>query len=198
MMIMTIITYSWYFLLGPTLLQANETMLARIVQMAYPFADLLLILCVCSLLSHSIRPSLRPAALLFSLALVILAISDSISTFQTLHGTYVVGELLDVGWPLSYLLIGVAVKSVRLSQLWQPAAGRVGTGEILFITHQQGNANLMALLLAICPDSHCAPVNHLCLCDESQWPPGIGGLSGRYRVDCYGAVAPGGCYQGDN
>lgn len=120
MMLMTIITYSWYFLLGPTLLQANETMLARMVQVAYPFADLLLILCVLLLLSHTIRPSLRPAVVLFSFAMVLLAITDSISTYQMLHGTYVVGELLDVGWPLSYILIGVAVKCVRLVQLWQP------------------------------------------------------------------------------
>ena len=122
MIIMTIITYSWYFLLGPTLLHAHETMLARIVQVAYPFADLLLILCVLLLLSHAIRPSLRPAVLLFSLSLVLLAITDSISNFQTLHGTYAVGELLDALWPLSYILIGVAVKSVRLARLWQPAA----------------------------------------------------------------------------
>ncbi|MHB8599446.1 MAG: bifunctional diguanylate cyclase/phosphohydrolase [Ktedonobacteraceae bacterium] len=127
MMILSVITYSWYFLLGPILLQANETILARIVQVAYPFADLLLILCVLLLLSHTFRPSLRPAVLIFSLALVLLAITDSISNFQMLHGTYVVGELLDAGWPLSFLLFGVAVKSVRLAQIWQPAAGGVGT-----------------------------------------------------------------------
>ncbi len=129
MMIMTIITFSWYFLLGPTLLQANETMLARIVQVAYPFADLLMILCVLLLLSHTIRPSLSTAVLLFSLALVLLAITDSISTFQTLHGAYAAGELLDVGWPLSYILIGVAVKSVRLAQIWQPTAAEDGSTE---------------------------------------------------------------------
>lgn len=119
MIIMTIITYSWYFLLGPTLLHAHETILARIVQVAYPFADLLLILCVLLLLSHAIRSSLRPAVLLFSLSLVLLAITDSVSNFQTLHGTYTVGELLDVLWPLSYMLIGVAVKAVRMARIWQ-------------------------------------------------------------------------------
>ena len=126
MMIMTIITYSWYFLLGPTLLHTHETVVARIVQVAYPFADLMLIFCVVLLLSHTIRPSLRPAVLLFSVALVLLAITDSISNYQLLHGTYAVGELLDTLWPLSYILIGVAVKAVRLARIWQPIAPMAG------------------------------------------------------------------------
>ena len=128
MIIMTIITYSWYFLLGPTLLNADETMLARIIQLLYPLGDLSLILCVCLLLSHTIRPSLRPAVMLFSLAFVLLAITDSVTSYQNLHGTYAVGELIDVCWPFCYMLIGIAVKAVRLTSLLQAGQAAASDG----------------------------------------------------------------------
>lgn len=147
MMIMTIITFSWYFLLGPTMLQANESVGARIVQMAYPFADLLLILCVVMLLSHTIRPSLRPAVWLFSFAFVLLAITDSVTNYQSLHGTYAVGELIDAAWPLSYILIGVAVKAVRMAQLWRTIPEEVGGNTSVSSTIQAATSTLLRLFL---------------------------------------------------
>ena len=33
----TVITFSWYFVLGPTMLQGNETTFAKFVGSAYPF-----------------------------------------------------------------------------------------------------------------------------------------------------------------
>ncbi len=128
MIILTIITFSWYFILGPTLLNTGETMLARIVQLLYPSGDLALILCVCLLLSHTIRPALRPAVRLFSLAFILLAITDSVTGYQNLRGTYAVGELIDACWPFCYMLIGIAVKAVRLTPLLQSGQAEAHDG----------------------------------------------------------------------
>ena len=35
-----VVTFSWYFILGPTLFQGNETLFAKIVGTAYPAAEL--------------------------------------------------------------------------------------------------------------------------------------------------------------
>ena len=46
MMMTAIVTFSWYFVLGPTLLQGSTSLLARMVGTAYPCGDLVLLLCV--------------------------------------------------------------------------------------------------------------------------------------------------------
>jgi hypothetical protein len=46
MILAAIVTFSWFFVLGPTVLQGGETALARVVGTAYPVWDLVLIACV--------------------------------------------------------------------------------------------------------------------------------------------------------
>ena len=121
MILATVLTFSWFFLLGPTLLHTHETMLAKIVESAYPCADFLLITCLLLLLPRVTSPLLRPTVLLFAFALGTLVLTDSLFEYQMLLGTYAVGEVLDVGWPLSILLIALAVKALRETQSWQAA-----------------------------------------------------------------------------
>src|SRR5207249_5893318 len=45
--------------------------------------------------------------------LLIIVAADSIFDYQTLQGTYATGELIDVGWPLGDMLIGLAAYTVR-------------------------------------------------------------------------------------
>jgi two-component system cell cycle response regulator len=119
MILATVITYSWYFLLGPTLLHTHETVLARIVETAYPCADLFLITYLLLILPRVKGPTLRPTVILFALALGTLVLTDSLFDYQTLQGTYAVGEVLDIGWPLSFLLIALAIKALRFTQSWR-------------------------------------------------------------------------------
>ena len=47
LMIMTaVITFSWYFILGPTIQQGSGTLFAKLVEAAYPFSDLVIIFCL--------------------------------------------------------------------------------------------------------------------------------------------------------
>src|SRR5918912_847571 len=66
LMIMTaVLTFSWYFILGPTIAQGGQTPLASGVGLAYPLGDLVLIACLLVLWSRLEEPELRrgPAAL---------------------------------------------------------------------------------------------------------------------------------------
>jgi hypothetical protein len=57
LIIMTaVITFSWYFILGPTMLQGYETNLAKFVGSAYPCFDLILIFCMLLLWFRSSDP----------------------------------------------------------------------------------------------------------------------------------------------
>ena len=46
--------------------------------------------------------------LLLSMGVLVMIVTDSIYAFQTLQGTYVSGGLLDTGWILSFILVGLA------------------------------------------------------------------------------------------
>ncbi|HZH99260.1 MAG TPA: ATP-binding protein, partial [Fimbriimonadaceae bacterium] len=116
LMTMTVaVTFSWYFILGPVVRQGSETVLAKIVAAAYPLADIVLITC---LLILALRPSehaLRRAVYLLALGLILLVVADSIYGYQTLNQSYVTGTILDVGFPVAYMLIGLGALAVRLA-----------------------------------------------------------------------------------
>ncbi|HYP19641.1 MAG TPA: ATP-binding protein [Chloroflexia bacterium] len=83
--------------------------------MAYPLADIVLITC---LLILALRPSeyaLRRAVYLLALGLIFLVVADSIYGYQTLNQSYVTGTILDVGFPVAYMLIGLGALAVRLA-----------------------------------------------------------------------------------
>src|ERR671917_906916 len=70
LMIMTgAVTFSWYFVLGPVIQQATETLLAKVVAAAYPLADIVLIACLVILALRPSERALRRAVYLLALAL---------------------------------------------------------------------------------------------------------------------------------
>jgi signal transduction histidine kinase len=109
------ITFSWYFVLGPTMLQGQETLIAKIVGSLYPFFDLVLIFCVLRLMILSLNPDLWSAVQLLALGFLMIVIADSIYDIMNLQGTYTSG-LQDAGWPLGYMLIGLAVQAITIGR----------------------------------------------------------------------------------
>jgi diguanylate cyclase (GGDEF)-like protein len=172
LMLMTaVVTFSWYFILGPILRQGSETLLAKSVGTAYPLCDLVLIFCLFLLATRSTDAALHMPLRLLASGLLIIVAADSIFDYQTLHGTYATGELIDVGWPLGDMLIGLAaygvrcglarapvqrrpedmsahVASARASPLWQamlPYALVPAVGALALVTwHTRGAAALKA------------------------------------------------------
>src|SRR5215211_3822493 len=108
LMIMTAaLTFSWYFILGPVIQQGSGTVLAKAISAAYPLADIVLIACLIILALRPGEHTLRVAAYLLALGLLFVVVLDSIYGYQTLNDAYVTGTILDVGWPLAYMLIGL-------------------------------------------------------------------------------------------
>ena len=115
LIIMTaVITFSWYFILGPTMLQGAETNLAKVVGSAYPVFDLILIFCMLLLWFRESDPSLVPAERLLLAGLTIIVITDSVYGYLTLQNIYTNG-LQDIGWPVGYMLLGLAAQCVTLA-----------------------------------------------------------------------------------
>ena len=114
MVMVSIVTVSWYFLVGPTLLQASNSVLGTIVGTAYPLCDLVLLSCLCMLAARRQDPAVRHVVALLAAALAIIVCTDSLFDYGQLHGAYATGGLLDVGWPAGYMLVALAAR--RLSR----------------------------------------------------------------------------------
>ncbi|HKC74261.1 MAG TPA: EAL domain-containing protein, partial [Chloroflexota bacterium] len=114
LMIMTaVLTFSWYFILGPTIAEGGQTPLATGVGLAYPLGDLMLIACLVVLWSRLEEPELRRVMALLSCALGIIVLTDTIYDYQNLHGGYSTGGLLDIGWPLGYMVVALGGYALR-------------------------------------------------------------------------------------
>src|SRR5215208_1694976 len=110
-----LVTLSWYFVLGPLVQQEGETTLAKVVAVAQPLADVVLVACLLILASRPSEHTLRPALRLLALGLSLVVVADSYFTYHTLHDTYATGSLLDVGWPLGYMLVALGAFVARLA-----------------------------------------------------------------------------------
>ncbi|HET8586500.1 MAG TPA: hypothetical protein VFM74_01360, partial [Candidatus Limnocylindria bacterium] len=114
LMLMTgALTFSWYFILGPTVLQSGQTPFEAAVGGAYPVGDLLLMVCLLLLAARASDGHLRQAVGLLALALGVIVVTDSVYDFQLLHGGYSTGSILDVGWCLGYSLLGLGTLAYR-------------------------------------------------------------------------------------
>ena len=105
------LTFSWYFVLGPTILASKRGMERTIVDASFPFMDVLQIACLLFLGGRS--GPLRPVFLLLSAAFVLSVTADSIYVYTALHQRPLQGTLLDIGWSLASMLIGLAVFAGR-------------------------------------------------------------------------------------
>ncbi len=111
MVITSALTFSWYFVLGPTILTASGTMEGKITDILFPTMDILLASCL--LLLGGRTDYFRSVLILFSLGLCIVVVSDSTFAYITLHHKFIQGTLLDICWSLGFMLIGVAVVTGR-------------------------------------------------------------------------------------
>ena len=100
------------FILPDVLAERAGNAAADAVNLAYPLGDLLLLIFIAVGFALSgWRPGRQWA--LLGLGIAVSACADMIFLYQTAHGTYVAGRILDSIWPVSMALIALAA--------WQPA-----------------------------------------------------------------------------
>ena len=122
-----VVTFSWYFVLGPTIMHGDGSMFGRLVGALYPLCTLVLIFCLILLTVRNNQRAMRPVTYLLFMAFVVLTITNTIYNFQQLHNSYLTGSLIDLGWPLGFLLLGLAARGIYL--LPQPQASRANKGK---------------------------------------------------------------------
>ena len=109
------VTFSWYFLLGPIMQDGTDSTLARVVTIAYPLSDIVMIACLLILAARSGEHAIRPVVRLLVLGFSLIVITDSVYLQMTLHDALVTGMLSDVGWPLGFMIIGLGALAARQS-----------------------------------------------------------------------------------
>jgi PAS domain S-box-containing protein len=104
--IITVGLILWTFLIIPTL-SSQENSFEGIISVIYIIGDFLLLFVLLRLLYSKFETNLDPVLILGS-GILVLICADSIFAFQSLNETYISGGLLDIGWILSFVLIGLA------------------------------------------------------------------------------------------
>ncbi|MDB5076357.1 MAG: hypothetical protein JWO42_2536, partial [Chloroflexi bacterium] len=113
MIITALITFSWYFVIGPTIARGDATLYTKVLGSALPIGDLVLSFCMLGLWMQKRDRELDRVIMLFAIGLVGMVVGDSILDYQLLHGTYYVGSVIDPIWPLGYLIAGLGAQKLR-------------------------------------------------------------------------------------
>ena len=98
----------WAFIIEPTIAANKEDILVLVISLAYPVMDLILFFALLQLLFRRRRSAKQGPLLLLSVGIATGIITDVVYLSQSLQGTYITGNLLDLGWLGSYAFIGLA------------------------------------------------------------------------------------------
>ena len=100
-------TMQWVFLMSPVAHDSASTLLQKLVGMAYPFMDLILLTAVVRLAMGAGKPA--PSMYLMATAAMALFLTDTVYTYISVTGAvYDQSGYLEVGWGMFYLLWGAA------------------------------------------------------------------------------------------
>ena len=106
-------TFSWYYILGPTIQEGAGSLLAKLLAAAYPIGDLMLLICLLVLSAQS-RNSVPPRVLaILGAGLSCMILGDVIFAYRSLKNIYHVGQPFETLWPLGCLLTGMALQAMR-------------------------------------------------------------------------------------
>jgi diguanylate cyclase (GGDEF)-like protein len=103
----SLLCVAWPTVLEPTYQAGGQNLLARSIALAYPIGDIAVASMVLVLLSQTSRRARGPLALAAT-GMLAVAAADIGFAYLTLHDTYVSGSVVDPGWVVGFLLVGVA------------------------------------------------------------------------------------------
>jgi PAS domain S-box-containing protein len=115
---------SWVFLMAPIAHDSELNLAAKLVSIAYPLMDLMILTAAIRL---AVGIGTRPTAFyLMALSIVALFVTDSIYSWISVHGIVYDNTtgFLEGGWALFYLLWGAAALHPSMRQLEEPASER--------------------------------------------------------------------------
>ena len=133
----------WLFLIGPRLAASGTTLTERLVSVAYPVGDVLLLTVVGRLVTV-VRPT--PSVLLLGVGAVGTLISDAFYGYAQLRTDWAVGGPVDLGWLVFYGTWGAAALHPSMARLTEP---RVVTPREVGPRHQIAYALLLLVPLGV-------------------------------------------------
>lgn len=119
-----ILTFSWYFVLAPQVAASTDSAFATALGLLYPVMDLVLLFCLLMIVGGRVRGGVgRGATVALAGGFVGVVVIDTAFLVGVMHGTYATGGIVDLGWPVGYMLIALAARHLLIP----PAAGRRAT-----------------------------------------------------------------------
>ncbi len=98
----------WQFVLRPTYDESSVSIMAKSVGAAYPVGDLMLFFGLFLVLYRYRGGRAGIVMAVFSAGLAIFMASDVAFAYLTLHDRYATGSIVDLGWPIGFILMGYA------------------------------------------------------------------------------------------
>jgi len=114
---------SWVFLISPYTRDTTLHLGTKLVSIAYPLGDILILGVAARMAVGAGRRS--PAYYMLISAIVAVLVTDSVYGWILLHGSYNPGDPLDGGWILYYVLWGAAALHPSMTTVSQVAAPRL-------------------------------------------------------------------------
>jgi diguanylate cyclase (GGDEF)-like protein len=144
-------TVVWYVLIEPTARAGGQSTLQMAFSLAYPVADVILIVGVASLLLRGVADSRRRALWLVTAALCLFVIGDVLYAYVSLHGVFTDSSALNLTYAVAFALFILAarcqgpadsvvtelIKPPRVS--WMPYIA-VGAGFAVLLVSQLADA----------------------------------------------------------
>jgi len=111
----------WIFLIGPKVHSPDLTAIQKIISVAYPLTDVLLLALVARLLVAARR---TPAVLLLAVGIAGLLQADVLYGISQLSASWIVGGPIDIGWIVLYAAVGAAALHPSMVHLTSPRTER--------------------------------------------------------------------------
>jgi hypothetical protein len=109
----------WVYLIAPYVEEAGMPVLRRVVSVAYPAMDIILLGVVARVAAGTLRR--EPAFGLMLAGAVALLLSDAVYGWRQLNGGYSIAGVLASGWAVFFVLLGAAALHPSMRRLSEPA-----------------------------------------------------------------------------
>jgi signal transduction histidine kinase len=121
---------SWVVVLKPVYQQFDVPLMERAVELAYPLGDVTIATIALILLARTRGRELAPLWLVAA-AMVVFAVSDTLYLYLDQTGRYGQGNLIDIGWPVAYLLLVLAPLRPMRARIRQDGQDQVSLTQLV-------------------------------------------------------------------